>query len=109
VLSGGKTMRIFNSPRWTRCLQVSRMTLMVVVMLRSRSVIAGLITISTDNLSETNEYRSGFGAHWPFLFDAGRRIQKDLDIAEYTDPINQSRLTNPVVELTINANDGCQS
>ncbi len=39
-----------------------------------------LVTISTDNLSETNEYRSGVGAHWPFLSDAGRVVQKDLDI-----------------------------
>jgi peroxiredoxin len=45
-----------------------------------------LVTISTDNLAVTNEYRSGVGAHWPFLSDAGRMVQKDLDIAEYTDP-----------------------
>jgi len=51
-----------------------------------------LVTISTDNLSETNEYRSGVGAHWPFLTDAGRVVQKDLDIAEYTDPLH-----NPMI------------
>ena len=45
-----------------------------------------LVTISTDNITETNEFRTGVGAHWPFLSDAGRLIQKDLDIAEYTDP-----------------------
>jgi peroxiredoxin len=45
-----------------------------------------LVTISTDNLLETNEYRTGVGAHWSFLSDAGRSIQKDIDIAEYTDP-----------------------
>jgi peroxiredoxin len=28
-----------------------------------------LVTISTDNISETNEFRSGVGAHWPFLSD----------------------------------------
>src|SRR6516165_5594893 len=39
-----------------------------------------LVTISTDNITETNEYRSGVGAHWPFLSDAGRRVQNDLDI-----------------------------
>jgi len=44
-----------------------------------------LVTISTDNLLETNEYRSAIGAHWPFLSDPGRKVQKDLDIAEYTD------------------------
>jgi peroxiredoxin len=40
-----------------------------------------LVTISTDNITETNEYRTGVGAHWPFLSDAGRKVQKDLDIA----------------------------
>lgn len=33
-----------------------------------------LVTISTDNIAETNEYRSGVGAHWPFLSDSGRII-----------------------------------
>jgi hypothetical protein len=28
-----------------------------------------LVTISTDNIMETNEYRRGVGAHWPFLSD----------------------------------------
>ena len=51
-----------------------------------------LVTISTDNITETNEYRTGVGAHWPFLSDAGRMIQKDLDIAEYTDPLH-----NPMI------------
>jgi peroxiredoxin len=45
-----------------------------------------LVTVSTDGLLELNEMRSGVGAHWPFLSDAQRRIQKDLDIQEYTDP-----------------------
>src|SRR3989441_6500419 len=30
-----------------------------------------LVTISTDNLLLTNEYRTGVGAHWTFLSDAG--------------------------------------
>ena len=42
-----------------------------------------LITISTDNITETNEFRTGVGAHWPFLSDAGRKVQKDLDIYRY--------------------------
>ena len=45
-----------------------------------------LVTISTDNILLTNEYRTGVGAHWTFLSDPGRKVQKDLDIAEYTDP-----------------------
>jgi peroxiredoxin len=55
-----------------------------------------LVTISTDNLFETNEFRSGVDAHWPFLSDAGRKVQKDLDIAEYTDPTH-----NPMIPHTI--------
>src|SRR5246127_3973084 len=45
-----------------------------------------LVTISTDNLATTNENRTGADAHWTFLSDAGRKVQKDLDIQEYTDP-----------------------
>jgi peroxiredoxin len=56
-----------------------------------------LVTISTDNLTETNEYRSGVGAHWPFLSDAGRVVQKDLDIAEYTDPLHDPMIPHVIV------------
>jgi len=55
-----------------------------------------LVTITTDNLLETNEFRSGVGAHWPFLSDPARQIQKDLEIAEYTDPMH-----NPMIPHTI--------
>jgi peroxiredoxin len=55
-----------------------------------------LVTISTGSIAETNEFRSGVGAHWPFLSDAGRKIQKDLDIAEYTDPLH-----NPMIPHTL--------
>jgi len=54
-----------------------------------------IVTISTDNLLETNEFRDSVGAQWPFLSDAGRKVQKDLDIAEYTDPHN-----NPMIPHT---------
>jgi peroxiredoxin len=56
-----------------------------------------LVTITTDNLLELNEYRMGVGAHWPFLSDAGRTVQKDLDIAEYTDPIHNPMIPHTVV------------
>jgi len=55
-----------------------------------------LVTITTDNITETNEYRTGVAAHWPFLSDARRKVQKDLDIAEYTDPLH-----NPMIPHTI--------
>jgi peroxiredoxin len=56
-----------------------------------------LVTISTDNLLETHEYRTGVGAHWTFLSDAGRVVQKDLDIAEYTDPFHNPMIPHVIV------------
>src|SRR5258706_5755029 len=56
-----------------------------------------LVTISTDNLLATNDYRSGVGAHWTFLSDAGRKVQKDLDIAEYTDPEHDPMIPHVIV------------
>jgi peroxiredoxin len=45
-----------------------------------------IVTISTDNIIETKEFRASVGAQWTFLSDAGRKMQKDLQIQEYTDP-----------------------
>jgi peroxiredoxin len=56
-----------------------------------------LVTISTDNLLETNEFRNGVGAQWTFLSDPGRKVQKDLDIAEYTDPQHNPMIPHTVV------------
>jgi peroxiredoxin len=56
-----------------------------------------LVTISTDNLLETSEFRSGVGAHWAFLSDPGRKVQKDLDIAEYTDPQHDPMIPHTLV------------
>ena len=56
-----------------------------------------LVTITTDTIIQTNEYRSGVGAHWPFLSDARRVVQKDLDIAEYTDPVNNPMIPHVIV------------
>ena len=55
-----------------------------------------LVTISTDNLVETNEFRTAVGAGWTFLSDPGRSVQRDLDIAEYTDPHH-----NPMIPHTL--------
>lgn len=55
-----------------------------------------LVTITTDNITDTNEFRTGVDAHWPFLSDARRVVQKDLDIAEYTDPTH-----NPMIPHTL--------
>ncbi|CDM62631.1 MULTISPECIES: peroxiredoxin family protein [Rhizobium] len=56
-----------------------------------------LVTISTDTIAETHEFRSGVGAHWPFLSDPRRTVQKDLDIAEYTDPVHNPMIPHVIV------------
>lgn len=56
-----------------------------------------LVTISTDNITETNEYPTGVGAHRPFLSDPSRRVQKNLDIAEYTDPAHNPMIPHAIV------------
>jgi peroxiredoxin len=56
-----------------------------------------LVTISTDNMLLTNEYRTGVGAHWTFLSDPARKVQKDLDIAEYTDPEHDPMIPHVIV------------
>ena len=56
-----------------------------------------MVTITTDNITQTNEYRSGVGAHWPFLSDSRRIVQKDLDIAEYTDPVHDPMIPHVIV------------
>ena len=55
-----------------------------------------IVTISTDNIVETREFRASVGAQWTFLSDAGRKVQKDLDIQEYTDPYH-----NPMIPHTL--------
>jgi peroxiredoxin len=57
----------------------------------------GIVTISTDNIIETNEFRGQVGAQWTFLSDAGRHVQKDLDIKEYTDPFHDPMIPHTLV------------
>jgi peroxiredoxin len=58
---------------------------------------ARIVTISTDNLLKTNEFRDGEGAQWPFLSDPERVVQHDLDIQEYTDPTNDPMIPHTLV------------
>jgi peroxiredoxin len=44
-----------------------------------------IVTISTDDILRTREFRTSVGAQWTFLSDAGRKVQKALLIQEYTD------------------------
>jgi peroxiredoxin len=56
-----------------------------------------IVTISTDPILVAKEMRDGLGAQWTFLSDAGRRIQKDLDIQEYTDPHHDPMIPHTLV------------
>ncbi len=56
-----------------------------------------IVTISTDNIIETREFRASVGAQWTFLSDAGRKVQKDLDIQEYTDPYHDPMIPHTLV------------
>lgn len=55
-----------------------------------------LITISTDTILESKEWRDRLGAYWPFLSDEERIVQQDLEIEEYTDPVH-----NPMIPFTL--------
>jgi peroxiredoxin len=56
-----------------------------------------VVTISTDPIFETNEFRNSVGAQWTFLSDAGRHVQQDLDIQEYTDPTHDPMIPHTLV------------
>ena len=55
------------------------------------------MTISTDNTITLSEFRASVGAQWTFLSDAGRVVQKDLDIQEYTDPEHDPMIPHTLV------------
>src|SRR6202047_4880761 len=55
-----------------------------------------IATISTDDHHTLQEFRASVGAQWTFLSDPDRRVQKDLDIREYTDPDH-----NPMIPHTL--------
>jgi peroxiredoxin len=57
----------------------------------------GIVTISTDEHHTLQEFRSSVGAQWTFLSDPERRVQKDLDIKEYTDPDNDPMIPHTLV------------
>ncbi len=56
-----------------------------------------IVTISTSNLIETNEWRDSLAAQWLFLSDPERKVQKDLDIEEYTDPHHDPMVPHTLV------------
>ncbi len=55
-----------------------------------------IATIATDDHHTLQEFRASVGAQWTFLSDPDRKVQKDLDIQEYTDPEH-----NPMIPHTL--------
>ncbi|MEU4197178.1 redoxin domain-containing protein [Kribbella sp. NPDC026611] len=58
---------------------------------------AGVVTISTDGRPQVQEFRASVDARWTFLSDPGRTVQKDLDIQDYTDPVNDPMVPHILV------------
>ena len=56
-----------------------------------------LVTIATDEHHTLQEFRASVGAQWTFLSDPGRTVQQDLDIQEYTDPVNDPMIPHTLV------------
>jgi hypothetical protein len=56
-----------------------------------------MVTITTTDPQEALNCRNGVGAGWPFLADPGRVLQRDLDIAEYTDPAHHQIVPHTIV------------
>lgn len=56
-----------------------------------------LVTITTDDWHTTNNYRQQTAAHWPFLYDEERVVQKDLEIKEYTDTTHDVMIPHTIV------------
>jgi len=54
-------------------------------------------TIATDDHHTLQEFRASVGAEWPFLSDPDRKVQKDLDIQEYTDPEHDPMIPHTLV------------
>lgn len=55
------------------------------------------VTLSTDSVLESKEWRARLGAGWPFLSDEERVVQKDLEIREYTDPEHDPMIPHTVL------------
>ena len=56
-----------------------------------------LVTFTTDSWHATNNYRQQTAAHWPFLYDEERLVQKTLDIKEYTDTTHDVMIPHTIV------------
>src|SRR5256885_9367913 len=56
-----------------------------------------IATIATDDHHTLQEFRASVGAQWAFLSDPERKVQKDLEIQEYTDPEHDPMIPHTLV------------
>jgi peroxiredoxin len=56
-----------------------------------------IVTIATDDVFTINDFRVSVGAQWTFLSDVGRKVQRELDIQEYTDPHHDPMIPHTLV------------
>ena len=56
-----------------------------------------IVTISTDDQLSLLEWRHALGVSWPFLSDADREVQQDLEIQEYTDPRHDPMIPHTIM------------
>jgi peroxiredoxin len=56
-----------------------------------------IVTIATDNVFTINDFRVSVGAQWTFLSDSDRKVQRELDIQEYTDPHHDPMIPHTLV------------
>jgi peroxiredoxin len=94
----GRDPLILTLARGHYCPKEHQQHLEMATLLQPKAAVAytRIVTISTDDHHELQEFRASVGAYWTFLSDPGRIIQKDLDIAEYTDPDH-----NPMIPHTL--------
>jgi peroxiredoxin len=56
-----------------------------------------LVTIAANDVHDLHGFKIAVGAHWPFLSDADRVVQRTLDIKEYTDPVHDPLVPHTIV------------
>jgi hypothetical protein len=59
-----------------------------------------LVTISTDNITLTNEYRSDVGAHWPFPYGGAYAQTLGEQVSSCTQQVDNLGLWHSTCRLT---------
>jgi peroxiredoxin len=56
-----------------------------------------VVTVLPNDLHDTDKMRIATGAYWPFLADTDLKVQRTLDIREYTDPHHAATVPHTLV------------